>query len=283
MKKHIRTLLNLLLAAVFLFSITRFGLQQRQKAVGSDTYADALALASSGNTGTAASTANREETFAAQPQWVVAPPEEEDPHFRELEALDLEALREVNPDVVGWIRIPDTVIDYPLMQGEDNDYYLKRTWDENKNDVGSIFLEHLNSSDFTDFNTIVYGHNMIDGSMFASLRKYQQQSHWEAHPYVYIRSDQGVYRYEIFSSYLADVESNTFGLGFSGEESKGKFLDWIISKSDILTNVQPEPTDRILTLSTCSGKGHTTRWVVHARLKMVQQMPSRAGSSLPMS
>lgn len=275
MKKSVRTLLNLLLTAVFLFSIIMFLQQQREKSIGSSTYEDALALASSGKPAAVQSEIpDAPEETAAEFQWVVAPLEDEDPYIQELENLDLEALREVNPDVVGWILIPDTVVNYPLMQGTDNDYYLKRTWDKKRNDVGSIFLEHQSSADLTDFNTIVYGHNMINGSMFASLREYGEQDYWEEHPYVYIRSDQGVYRYEIFSSYLAKVESNTYGLEFPSEGSRIRFLDNAIQDSAIQTGLEPEPTDRILTLSTCSGAGYTTRWVVHARLKMIQVQAS---------
>lgn len=269
MKKVIRTILNLLLALVFLFSIGKYLGHRQDKAAGSETYADALSLASSGQTADA-----RFEDPPALPeegmQWVAAPPAGEDPHIRTLEELNLEALREVNPEVVGWILIPDTEVNYPLMQGADNDYYLNRTWDHQKNSVGSIYLEHLNSPEFTDFNTIVYGHNMKDGSMFAGLRNYQKQEYWEAHPYVYIRSDFGVYRYEIFSSYLADVDSNTYAMHYTRENSRNTFLSNVLEASAIETGIEPEHTDRVLTLSTCSGKGHTTRWVVHARLKMVK-------------
>jgi sortase B len=111
---------------------------------------------------------------------------------------------------------------------------------------------------------------MKNGSMFASIREYRNREYWEKHPYVYILSDQGVYRYEIFSSYLAKVDSNTYALGFSSDDSKAAFLNNAILDSVIQTDVEPEVTDRVLTLSTCSGRGHTTRWVVHARLKMVQ-------------
>lgn len=266
MKKTIRTILNLLLVLVFLFSATQFLGQQRDNAAGRDTYGAALALASSGN---AETTPIQTATEQEQP-WIVAPPEEEDPYIRHLEELSLEALREVNPQVVGWILIPDTEINYPLMQGKDNDYYLNRTWDQKKNDVGSIFLEQFSNPDLTDFNTIVYGHNMKDGSMFAGLQAYREQSFLETHPYVYIRSDYGVYRYEIFSSYLAKVDSSTYGLDFPNEESTIRFLEEAIRNSAIRAAIAPEPTDRILTLSTCSGRGYATRWVVHARLKMVQ-------------
>ena len=272
-KKSTRMLLTALLALVFCISIVMFLRQQWINSAASSSYSDALELASAKKAAEPQPPApsEAEEVPEVQEyQWVVAPVEEEDPHIQTLAELDLEALREVNPDVVGWILIPDTVINYPLMQGTDNEYYLKRTWEGKKNVVGSIFLEHLSNLDLTDFNTIVYGHNMNNGSMFASLRKYRKQEYWEKHPYVYIRSDQGVYRYEIFSSYLAKVDSNTYGLAFPSEESRFAFLNNALVDSVIQTGVKPETTDRVLTLSTCSGSGYSTRWVVHARLKMVQ-------------
>ena len=279
MKKRIRKITSLLLVLISLFGIGMYLKQQQEKIAGGNSYQDALALATSGTTKKAETTQSllsaeaAEEAERMEPQWVVAPLDEEDPYIQTLETMDLEALRKVNPDVVGWILIPDTEINYPLMQGTDNDYYLKHTWDEKPYAVGSIFLEYLCSADFTDFNTIIYGHNMNDGSMFAGLRKYREQKYWAEHPYIYIRSDYGVYRYEIFSSYLAKVDSNTYGLQFSGQQSRKNFLHNLLVQSVIETGIEPETTDRILTLSTCSGTGYTTRWVLHARLKMVQVQP----------
>lgn len=273
MKKFIRAFLTGLLALVFLFSSAMFLRQQRENEAADSAYSDALALATSGKAENTPppSPATEPAAPAEEPQWVVAPLEESDPHMQMLADMDLDALREVNPDVVGWILIPDTAINYPLMQGTDNDYYLKHTWDGKRYAVGSIFLEQLCSPDLTDFNTIIYGHNMNNGSMFASLRSYRNQEYWQAHPYVYIRTDQGVFRYDIFSSYLAKVDSNTYGISFSNENAKVSFLNQILGDSVIDTGLEPEITDRILTLSTCSGRGYTTRWVVHARLKMIPQ------------
>lgn len=106
--------------------------------------------------------------------------------------------------------------------------------------------------------------------MFSPIRNYRKQDFWEAHPYVYIVSDAGVYRYEIYSSYEAGVTSDTYRLGFK-EQGKQVFIDMGLEQSVIDTGVVPETTDRILTLSTCTGSGHETRWVVHARLKMVTE------------
>lgn len=277
MKKSIRTLLTVLLALVFLFSIIRFWQQRQEKASGSMIYKDARALAASPNTSvTQPETTPAKETSAPaeEPRWVVSPPEEEDPHIQTLAQINLKALQKANPDVIGWIMIPDTAIDYPIMQGTDNDYYLKHTWDANPCAVGSIFMEYLCSSDFADFNTIVYGHNMNDGSMFSGLRKYRDPEYWEDHPYVYIRTDLGVYRYQIFSSYLAKVDSSTYGVQITTEESRRRFLDHAVLNSVIDTGVEPQTTDRVLTLSTCSGSGYATRWVVHARLKMILEQPN---------
>jgi len=276
MKKTIRILLTAALMLVFLFSITKFLGQQRDKRNGSSTYEKALQIATSeknkGASPTLPATTGNEDP-SQPPQWIPAPVEEEDPYLQAMADIDLAALREVNPDVIGWIMIPDTGISYPLMQGTDNDYYLNRTWDRQSNAVGSIFLEYQNNPDLTDFNTIIYGHNMNDGSMFAGLREYRNQDFWEVHPYVYICNDLGVYRYEIFSAYYASVKSNTYGLVFSREESRINFLAKLLEDSVIQTGVEPTPNDRILTLSTCTGtgSGYAYRWVVHARLKMVQQ------------
>ena len=136
--------------------------------------------------------------------------------------------------------------------------------------MGSIFLEHTNSPDLTDFNTIVYGHTMRDGSMFADLRVYSLQEYWEAQPYVYIVTDAGVYRYEIFAFLSADVDSLTYGTNPNRADTKEKFLDLSLENSWLDTGIRPAITDRILTLSTCTGFGYSSRFVVQARLPMVE-------------
>lgn len=279
MNKKLKFSLNVVLVLVFLFSITMVLRQMQDNSGGGSSYDDALQIALSGNSEARLSDqANPSEhtspTEPEEPQetklWIPAPVEDTDPHVQTLEAISLEALRQVNPDVIGWIMIPDTKINYPLLQGEDNDFYLEHTWEGKKNSVGSIFLEHRNTPDFTDFNTIVYGHNMNSGAMFGSLSSYGSHWHWERHPYIYIRTEDGVFRYEVFSSYRAEVTGSAYGLSFHQPETRATFLVNALENSRIDTGVEPALTDRILTLSTCSGAGYSTRWVVHARLKMIQ-------------
>lgn len=272
MKKKTRNLMTLVLVAVFAVSTFLLLRQFRDNAGGEEAYGEALAIASGNSQQDQTQPAVQETTEPTQPKtyWIPAPVEEDDPHMEEMAAIDLAALREVNQDVLGWIRIPNSRIDYPLMQGEDNDHYLNHTWDQRSNSVGSIFLECLNRSDLMDYNTIIYGHNMADGSMFAGLHQYTSDYYWRNHPYIYIATDAGVYRYEVFAAYKADTSSPTYGLSFNQQKTRDAFLLHAQENSVVDTGILPEGNDRVLTLSTCSGAVASDRWVVQARLRMVQ-------------
>ena len=275
MKEYGRKILTGILIVSFLVSLFMMYRQQKDKNAGHDAYVHAQQLAVSPlqsepePTETAPSAENREKTIEPEYRWIPEPIGTEDPHIHYLETIHLDTLRETNPDVLGWICIPDTPINHPLVQGEDNEYYLKRTWEGDRNVMGSIFLETENTPDFTDFNTIVYGHNMNDGSMFAEIKQYRDQTYAQQYPYVYILNDAGAFRYEIFAAYEADVESSTYGLSFNQEKTRINFLTDAAENSDIDMGIEPALTDRILTLSTCTGTGYSTRWVVQARLKMI--------------
>jgi len=194
-------------------------------------------------------------------------PEPEDPHVRELGRLNLERIKGINEDALGWIRIPGTVISYPIVQGEDNSYYLNHTWDKKKSKVGSIFLEALSSPDFTDYNTVIYGHKRGDeGTMFGPLHYYAEEEFYKEHPYLYIKDDTGVYRYTIFSAYEAPLDGLTYQIGFSGDESRQRFLDYCMEMSEVDTGIKASLDDKIITLSTCTGDGFEKRWVVQAKL-----------------
>lgn len=264
-KKNIRRALIVVLSLVFAGSVAMLvyrGIQYRE---GEETYAEAESLADLPDLSalpepTLEEPEETEEDSQEQPVYV-------DPYADALRNMDFTALREVNDDVLGWILIPGTVVSYPLLQGDDNSYYLNHTWKKWTSVVGAIFMEHTNSPDLSDFNTIIYGHRMNNGSMFASLKYYKKQSYWSAHPYVYITDDNGSHRYEIFAAYEVSTAGDTYRLGFSTEKSKQDFIDYCLGKSVIDTGITPTVYDRILTLSTCTGNGHATRWVVQARLK----------------
>ena len=183
-----------------------------------------------------------------------------------LKELDLETLRQTNPEVLGWIVIPGTQLSYPYLQTQDNQYYLYHSWDGQKNAAGSVFLECKVSRDFSDFNTIVYGHNMKNGSIFGSLKQYRKQSHFEQNPSFYIADDTSIRRYDIFAALEAEVVGPTYRLKVSRDEMKQSVLDYSLSHSVIQTGITPTVEYQIVTLSTCTGNGYDTRWVVQGVL-----------------
>ena len=273
MSKQMRMGIAAVLALVCCISLGRLGLQWRDQKTGTAAYENAAALAQSTHPthppATEPAQTQPTETTPRSPVWISAPIEDEDPVLAELAAIDLSALREVNPDVVGWIRIPNSRVNYPLMQGEDNTFYLEHTWEGVPNFYGSIYLESRNNPDLTDFNTIIYGHNMLDGSMFSMLSSYANDWFRTWNPYVYIVSDAGILRYEVFSSYLTPIDSPTYGLSFNQLATREEFITHALENSEIQAGITPAVTDRILTLSTCTGVSYDSRRVVHAYLKMI--------------
>jgi len=187
--------------------------------------------------------------------------------------VDLAGLRQSNSDVLGWISVLGTQLDYPLLQGEDNQHYLDHTWQGKRNAAGSVFLECTAQPDFSDFNTIVYAHNMKNGSMFGSLRQYRTQSHYEANPYIYIVDDSGLRRYEIFAAFEAEVVGYTYRLDINTPEKKQAFLDYSAGRSVLDADVVPTVEDSVITLSTCTGNGYEHRWVVQGVLTGTFTLP----------
>lgn len=277
MTDRIKKILTVILTLTFVASTAIFIGYRINGAEAADSYQEAEALAAKPREDVTPE--NQEpvpaETAPAEPvpteppiEWVVAPVEE-DEHMKRLKDINLEALREKNPDVVGWIFAPNCKLNYPIVQGEDNQHYLDHTWDNRKSVAGAIFMESTNSPDFSDARTIIYGHNMADFSMFGSLHRYESRVSWSRNPYVYLVTDAGVLRYEIYSVYKAEVESDTYLTNLEKESRRASFIKLTKEEAIYETDITPAISDRLLTLSTCAG-GASTRRVVHARLPMIQ-------------
>lgn len=252
--KTIRTVLIVVLAAIFVVSLSFVIRSQIGYRQGAEDYSAAQDVAGLSQT-------------TPEPVPEKMPEQETDPVAEALQAMDLEALQAVNEDVMGWIQIPDTVISYPVMQGADNDLYLDHTWDLKFNAVGAIFTDYRNSRDLSDFNTIIYGHNMRDDSMFGSLHSFKDAEFLSAHPYVYVADESGCRRYQIFAAYEVSVRSaESYQLEFADDADKQTFIDKCLRISGGDTEIVPTPEDQILTLSTCTGWGHSYRFVVQAVL-----------------
>ena len=182
-------------------------------------------------------------------------------------SIDFDSLRSINEDVIGWIymeALPE--ISYPVVQGEDNNFYLHQTYEKNYNFAGTIFIDYENSSDFNDCNTLVYGHNMKNGSMFGHLKKFaEDQNVYNKSKYFWILTPDKNYRYEIISAYTTGVDSDTYTLFKGPGEEFQRYLETIKGYSEISTDPgELTIKDKIVTLSTCTGN-ESTRFVVQGR------------------
>jgi sortase B len=179
--------------------------------------------------------------------------------------IDFERLRQINAESVGWIYIPDTNISYPLMRGEDNEKYLVRAYDDSYSGGGSIFLDYRNAADLSDRHSIIYGHNMQDDSMFGQLSEFSRQDYVDAHPYVYLLTQDRTLKYRIFSVYITSADYNSYELDFSGDEDYAGYLTQLESYSWLDTGHTPDADDPAITLSTCVND-KSRRRVIHAAL-----------------
>jgi sortase B len=175
------------------------------------------------------------------------------------------SLLEMNKDVVGWIKIPGTEIDYPVVQTEDNEFYLKHNLKKERSSRGSIFMDYRNSNDEKDHNTIIYGHNMKDGCMFAGLSIYKDRSFYADHAFIEYDSLQQTMRWQIFSVYLTEPNSDLLQVSFINDVEYAQYLDMIKSRSKYETDVKVTKDDKILTLVTCSYEFKNARLVIHAK------------------
>lgn len=181
--------------------------------------------------------------------------------------VDFDSLRSINEDVIGWIymeALPE--ISYPVVQGEDNNFYLHQTYEKNYNFAGTIFIDYENKRDFSDCNTLVYGHNMKNGSMFGHLKKFaEDQETYNKSKYFWILTPEKNYRYEIISAYTTGVNSDTYTLFKGPGDEFQKYLETIRGYSEIKTDAEDLTIkDKIVTLSTCTGN-ESTRFVVQGR------------------
>ena len=180
--------------------------------------------------------------------------------------VDFAGLKKENSDCIGWIRFPGLDISYPIMQGDDNDYYIKHTFNGTQLTAASIFADSANKSDFSDDNTFVYGHNMKNKSMFGRLNDYKDESFYKEHSGFYIYTPDYTYYYTIFSCYLAAVEgeADSFNISFASNEDYAAYQQTVKGRSEYDTGVTVDGSRKMITLMTCNKAGYDYRFLVHA-------------------
>ncbi|MDO5378989.1 MAG: class B sortase [Clostridia bacterium] len=201
------------------------------------------------------------------PVEIAAPLREADEERKaNLSELDFEALRADCPDAVGWIRIEGTVIDYPIVQGEDNIFYLKHLPDGTPNAAGSILMDRVNAPDFSDDVTILHGHHMRSGAMFGDLDEYKREAYYLAHPTMRLFTPDGDYDVAIFAAYSVDGATFAYPTVFSGEEGFTEFLNRALSRTPWSADVDVRYGDRLLMLSTCAYAYENERFLVVGKI-----------------
>lgn len=185
--------------------------------------------------------------------------------------IDFEELWKTNEEIYAWIQIPGTDIDYPIAQREgDNAYYLNHTIEGTEGLPGAIYTEDVNSKTFTDFNTVIYGHNMKNGSMFAGLHKYEDKDFLEENPYVYIYLPDKTLKYQIFAAVVFDDRHIMYCFDYNTAEGRQEFLDELKAvrtmESTYDDTVEVGTDSNIITLATCIGGQPDNRWLIEAVL-----------------
>ena len=176
--------------------------------------------------------------------------------------VDFEELRKINPDIVGWIYIEGTDINYPVVQGTDNDYYLKHLFDGSYNSSGCIFLDCRCSADFSNQHSIIYGHHMNNKTMFGGLVEYKKQAFYDEHSVALLVTPTAYYRILFFSGYVSDNWSNAWDVALN-DTDHAAWLSEIQSKSYFETEYAPLTEDKIITLSTCTYEFDNAKFVLH--------------------
>lgn len=183
--------------------------------------------------------------------------------FPEME-VDFKSLREKNPDTVGWLYVGSCGISYPIVQGEDNDYYMNHTFEGTVNSSGAIIMDYRDDKYLKDWNTFIYGHNMKNGSMFGSLKKLlNDETLYDSDPYIYVYLPGYIYRYKIFSYYKDKPDSKMYWTADTLQEYRQYIRDALsLSVRDL--GVETSEENNMVTLVTCSGSGAgKMRFFVH--------------------
>jgi len=180
--------------------------------------------------------------------------------------IDFDALRKINPDVIGWLYYEDTPIDYPIVQGEDNDKYLKTMFDGTQGSFGTLFADCETMEPFRQFNTIVYGHHMKDGSMLAALSKLKDPAWCTDHPQLELITPEGKYHLEIWAFLNQPSDSGIYTSNVTGSEAQAGYIGLAESLADYTTDVSVTTDDRLVLLSTCAYEYDEARYIAVCRM-----------------
>lgn len=180
--------------------------------------------------------------------------------------VDFDALRKINPDVIGWLYYKDTIIDYPVVQGENNEMYLSMLFDRTWGGCGTLFADCITEAPFRQFNTIVYGHHMKDGTMFACLKELRDPEYCKKNPKLKLITPEGAFDLEIWAFLNEPADSNIYLTNIYSEEDKQMYLNLAESLASYTTDVEVTTEDRLVMLSTCAYEFEDARYIIVCKM-----------------
>lgn len=182
--------------------------------------------------------------------------------------VDFDALRDVNPDIAAWLYYESTNINYPVVKGKDNDYYLTVGFDNTWAVGGTLFIDCITERPFEQFNTVIYGHHMKDGSMFGDIKKLKDPEYAEEHPVFDLITPEGKYHLRICAFLNQPSDSKVYNTNYSDDDTEGKqaYLDEVLETASYVTDEPVTVDDRLVILSTCAYEYQNARYVVVTRM-----------------
>lgn len=186
--------------------------------------------------------------------------------------VDFEALLKESADAVGWLYCEGTTINYPVVQGKDNTFYLHHNYSGEAQKSGAVFVDADNRAGFQDANTFIYGHYMNDGSMFAVLRSWEEEGFYEEHPVMWLLTPEQDYKVVLFAGYSTTAGSDTYLIFEKQGKEFEEYLQACAEKSDFQTDIAVDGTKNCIVLSTCALYTATnSRYVMHGMLVPVNR------------
>lgn len=181
-------------------------------------------------------------------------------------AMDFSELKAINDDIIGWLYAEGTKIDYPVLHGEDNEYYLERLYNKEANSSGSLFADYRNHGDFSDQNTVIYGHHMANGTMFGSIELYRDQEFYETVPTMTLYTPDGDYLVELICGTDESGYDEFVSFQFQSDEEFMGYVDALRARSTFQSDVKVQPGDKLISLCTCAYVFDNARYMLVGRL-----------------
>lgn len=186
-------------------------------------------------------------------------------------SMDFSPLRELCPDIRAWLFAEGASLDYPVVQTDNNEYYLSHLYNGEKNPSGTLFLDYRNTGLFTEQNSVVYGHRMKNGSMFGSLLSYKRQDFYDEYPAMLLYTPEGDYLIELVCGTVEDGNSEFVEFEFDNDNDFYAYIDSFRSRSMFHSEVEIEPEDKLISLCTCSYEQENARFMLIGKLTPVME------------